>query len=212
VPEGSHMNSIPQSRMILYLLIAGLIPIFLVIFIISEQLGSVEELQNSISRIEMLALTREQKQALNMTVREHFKGAERFYVDKHLETLTFMEPEIESLQKLVNNRYFAGDETVKKRLDFLTGPSNSLLLSEGNVQAYPFFQETTSSLIHPIELNIDDLKKLLTVVEGVPIGEYEPPQDRPQMIVTDFKLDKKVASENNEVFILNMKILKREYL
>lgn len=206
------MKGIPQSRIILYLLIAGLIPVVFALFYISSQLSEVEDLSNSLALVENQAFIREKKQALNMTVREHFKGADHFYVDKHLETQNFLEPETESLQKLVNNRYFAGDESVRKRLEFVTGTENSLLFSESNVQAYPFFQETTATLVHPVEVNVADLKKILTLIEGQPIGNNEPGPDRPQIIILDFKIDKKEASENNEVFLLNMKILKREYL
>lgn len=206
------MNNIPQSRIILYLLIAGLLPVIFALFYISGELSDLDEMKNSLSLVENQAFIREKKQALNMTVREHFKGADHFYVDKHLETQTFLEPETESLQKLVNNRYFAGDESVRKRLEFVTGAGNSFLFSESNVQAYPFFQETTATLVHPVEVNIADLKKILSLVEGQSIEGNEPGPDRPQMIILDFKIDKKEASDNNEVFLLNMKILKREYL
>lgn len=206
------MKGIPQSRIILYLIIAGVLPVVFALFYISSQLSEVEDLSNSLALVENQAFIREKKQALNMTVREHFKGADHFYIDKHLETQNFLEPETESLQKLVNNRYFAGDESVRKRLEFVTGTENSLLFSESNVQAYPFFQETTATLVHPVEVNVADLKKILSLIEGQPIGNDEPGPDRPQMIILDFKIDKKEASENNEVFLLNMKILKREYL
>lgn len=206
------MKSIPQSRIILYLLIAGILPVVFALFYISGELSNLEEMKNALTRVENLAFIREKKQALNMTVREHFKGADHFYVDKYLETQTFLEPETESLQKLVNNRYFAGDESVRKRLDFVTGTGNSFLFSESNVQANPFFQETTATLVHPVEVNIADLKKILSLVEGQPIGDNVPGPERPQMIILDFKMDKKEASDNNEVFLLNMKILKREYL
>lgn len=206
------MKGIPQSRMILYLLVIGFIPIFFTIFYLSGQLTEVENLKNSLTLVEAQAFSREKKQALNMAVKEHFKGADHFYVDKYLESQTFLSPEIESLQKLVNNRYFAGDESVRKRLDYITSQKNSLLFSESNVQTYPFFQETTASLVHPIEININDLKRILSLVEGRTIGTNKPGPNRPQMIILDFKIDKKEASENNEVLLLNMKILKREYL
>ena len=206
------MKGIPQSRIILYLFIVGLIPIFFSLFFISGQLTETDTLKNSLEYLENQAFIREKKQALNMTVRDHFKGADHFYVDKYLESQTFLEPETESLQKLVNNRFFAGDESVRKRLEFVTGSGNALLFSESNVQAYPFFQETTATLVHPVEVNINDLKKILSLVEGNSINNFEPSPERPQMIILDFKIDKKEPTENNEVFLLNMKILKREYL
>lgn len=206
------MSNIPQSRLILYLIIGGLVPIFFVIANFIAKMNALEELQSNMEHIEQLAFMREKKQSLNMIVKETYKQADHFYIDKHLETLSFLEPEIETLQKLINNKYFAGDETVKSRLEFLTGPSNDMLFSEGNVQAYPFFQETIDTLARPVEINLEDLKHILALIEGVPIGTYKPGPKRPQLIILDFKLDKKEATPNNDVFLLNMKILKREFI
>lgn len=205
------MSNIPQSRLILYIMIAGLLPIFFAIFNFVTHMNAVEQLEQRMLYVEQLAFTREKKQSLNMIVKDNYKSADHFYIDKHLETLSFLSPEIETLHKLVNNKYFAGDESVKSRLEFLTGPGNSFLFSEGNVLAYPFFQETIASLVHPVEINLDDLKKILALVEGQQIGPNAPAQKRPQLTIIDFKLDKKEATPNNEVFLLNLKLLKREY-
>jgi hypothetical protein len=205
------MPNIPQSRLILYLIIAGLLPVLLAAANLMTKYNAIDQLQNEIYQVQNLALSREKKQSLNMIVREHFRGADHFYIDKHLETLSFLDTEAETLQKLVNNKYFAGDENVKKRLEFISGPTNDLLFSEGNVQSYPFFQETISSMVHPIEVNLEDLKTILALVEGYQIGPYKSGPNRPQLIVIDFKLDRKEATEKNEVFLINMKLLKREY-
>src|SRR5690348_12025286 len=130
----------------LYMIAAGMIPILLIAANIFSKLNSIDEVKNNILYVEKQALQRENKQSLNMIVRENFRHADHFYIAKYLETQTFLEPEIENLQKLVNNKYYAGDENVKKRLEYIAGPSNNLLFSEANVQAYPFFQETTDTL------------------------------------------------------------------
>ncbi len=205
------MKNIPQSRMILYFMIAGMLPVFFALFQFISEKSSVDELKNFIELVEVQALNREQKQAQNMAVRENFKEADHFYIDKYLESLDFLQPEADSLNILVNNKYFAGDEMVRKRLDFLTGEGNTFLFTESNVQNYPFFQETTATLVHPVEINLSDLKNILTLIEGEPIGSFEPGPNRPQLIVLDFKLDKKEPTPNNHVFVLNLKLLKREY-
>jgi hypothetical protein len=192
-------------------MIAGLLPIFFAAAHLMTRINAIDQLQNNLMHMEQLALVREKKQSLNMIVKDYYRQADHFYIDKNLETLSFLEPETETLQKLVNNKYFAGDEIVKARLEFLMGPTNDLLFSEGNVQAYPFFQETISTLVHPVEINLEDLKKILTHIEGQPIGQYKPGPKRPQLIILDLKLDKKEATEKNDVFLLNLKLLKREF-
>lgn len=211
IEMGWNLPNIPQKRLIAYLMVAGALPVFFVLFHLFGKMGELDQLDLRLEEVHQQAFVRERKQSLNMIVRRHYQEADRFYIDKQLETLSFLGPEIEMLQKLVNNKYFAGDETVKKRLDYLAGPDNKLLFSESNVQKYPLFQETVVALVHPVEVNLDDLKKILALVEGESIGPYHPAPHRPQLIVLDFKLDKKEPTENNDVFQLNLKLLKRDF-
>lgn len=206
------LDQIPLNRLILYLLLLGLLPLLVVGFLFHSESQGVDELDYNIQTIREDAFVKEKKQALNMAIRENFSHADHFYIDKYVETLTFLEPEIEGLQKIVNDKNFADDERLKKRLDFLTSPNNILAFSEGAVQAYPLFQETTETLLHPVEINATDLQQILARIEGQQIGPFEPGPSRPQLIVTDFKLDKKKINDKNEVYLLNLKLLKREFL
>jgi hypothetical protein len=206
------LKNIPQNRALLYLLILGLLPIAVALFNFTTERSSISELRSNVADMQQMALIQEKKQATNLAVRNHYRDADHFYIDKYLETLTFLEPEVESLQKILANKNFAEDETAKKRLEFLTGPGNSMSYTEGVVQTGPFFQETTETLVHPVEINTSDLQKILARIEGVEIGTYAPSPHRPQLIILDLKMDRKNLSENNEVFSLNLKLLKREFL
>lgn len=205
-------QGIPFQRALLYAMALCLIPVFFVAMNFYSKKRDLSDLENRLETVQHLALVQEKRQANNLTVINHFRDADHFYIDKHLETMTFLEPEVEALQKIVNHKNFPDDETIKKRLEFLTGSGNSLRFSEGVVQTFPGFQETTETLVHPVEVNVSDLQKILARVEGVEIGPYKPALDRPQLIILDFKLEKKKSNEKNEVFLLNMKLLKREFL
>lgn len=206
------LNNIPFSRAIIYILAIGLLPFVFVFMMFISQKNQIEELGNSLEFFRDQVLIKEKKQALNLAVRQHFRDADHFYIDKYLETLVFLEPEIETLQKISNDKNFANDERIKKRLELLTSSSNSLMFSEGVVQTYPFFQETVETLTHPIEVNSTDIKKILARVEGISAGPFTPGPDRPQLIITDFKLDKKKVTDKSEVYLLNMKLIKREFM
>ena len=174
-----------------------------------SSLKSIDEVGAAISQVQETAFVKEKKQAINNAVRNHFRDADHFYIDKYLETLQFLEPEIESLQKVASNKNYAEDENIKKRLELLTGSGNNMVFSEGVVQSNPLFQETTETLVHPVEVNLSDLKNILSKVEGVDIGTFKPGPNRPQLIIIDFKLEKKSVTEKNEVYVLNMKLLKK---
>lgn len=206
------MQNIPHTRLVVYMLLCGLIPIFATIFYIQSKTTALENLKTHIDSVSTLAFVREKKQATNMAVQSAFKEVDHFYIDKEIETIPLLQPEIESLQKMINNPNFTEDEAIKKRLEFLTSHSNDLVFSEGVVQSTPLFQEVTETLVHPVEVNPEDLKNLLAKIEGKEIGSYAPGKGRPQLMIIDFKIEKKNISDKSEVFLLNLKLLKREYL
>ncbi|MBA3721485.1 MAG: hypothetical protein H0W88_03695 [Parachlamydiaceae bacterium] len=206
------LKNIPLNRAILYLVLLALVPIFCVFLLFLSEKNQLAEIDFTLQNIQDQAFLKEKKQAHNVAVRQHFKEADHFYIDKYLETLVFLEPEIEMLQKIVSDKNFADDERIKKRLEILTTQANSMTFSEGIVQTFPFFQETMETLVHPVEVNTTDLQKILTRVEGTECGSFTPSPNRPQLIITECKLDKKKTTDKNEVFLLNLKLLKREYL
>jgi len=204
-------DKIPKTRLLLYMLLAGLVPLLLVFFYIVVEQSHVGTIRSELQELRERAFLREKKQATNMAVRSHYRDADHFYIDKYLETLIFLEPEVEGLQKLLTNNNLADDEAIKKRLEFLTGSGNNMVFSEGVVQSSPLMQETTETLVHSVEINNSDLQKILAKVEGIEINAFAPGPTRPQLIVLDFKLDRKSLSEKSEVFVLNLKLLKREF-
>lgn len=205
------LNAIPQKRLLLYILLAGLLPIGLAWLFYSAELEGIRTLEYKLQSVQQQAFNREKKQSLNMALRNHFRDADHFYIDKNLETLSLLEPEAESLKSLLENENLPIDDNAKKRLDMLVGGGNALVFTEGVVQTGPTFQEVTESLVHPVEVNTTDLQHILCRIEGISIGTCTPPPNRPQLIILDFKLDKKSPSEKNEVYLLNLKLLKREF-
>lgn len=206
------LKNIPLSRAVLYLVFLGFIPVFFMMLLFFSENSQIEEFSGSLETLRDQIFIKEKKQALNAAVRQHFRDADHFYIDKYLETITLLDPEIETLQKIANDKNFANDERIKRRLDFLTGPSNSISFSEGIVHTFPFFQETVETLIHPVEVNGNDIKNILSRIEGIPIGKYSPGPNRPQLIIIDFRLDKKKITDKNEVYLLDTKLVKREFL
>lgn len=206
------LNGIPFQRALAYLVGLCLLPALFFTAAFFSNRSYLDDVEERLDTVEQLALTQEKRQAQNLTVINHFKDADHFYIDKRLESVHPLEPEVEALQKIVAHKNFTDDEEIKKRLDFLTGGGNSLRFTEGVVQTFPQFQETTETLIHPVEVNLNDVQRILALVEGVKVGTYEPAPERPQLIILDFKLDKKKIHEKNEVYLMNMKLLKREFL
>lgn len=203
-------NSIPRTRLFVYALLMGSIPICLTVFYLYLLNQKTDELAEALLATKELALLKEKRQSINLAVRQHFQNSDHFYIDKYLEAIPLLQNEVEILQKLLKNHNFIENETVKKRLDTLNA-QNSLVFSEGIVQKYPYFTETVETLVHSIEVTVSDLEELLSKIEGVNMGTFTPGSNPPQLIITDFKLDRKKALEKNETFQLNLKLIKREF-
>lgn len=186
-------------------------PSFLIALYFYSSANEIEDAKLRIEAVSNQAFIKNQKQATNQAVRKHFAESDRFYIDKNLENITFLETEIEGLQKIAENKSVAEDESFKKRLDLLS-KGNRLSFIESNVTSYPIFQETTETLAHPVEVNLEDIKEILAKVEGLQIGKYKPGPNPPQLLILDFRIDKQAQSEDNEIYLLNLKLLKREYL
>lgn len=205
-------STIPPKRLLIYILIAAALPVLFVWYTIASQLRATNELQNRIWQLEELSFLKERKQTSNTAIRAYFRDADHFYIDKYLETLTFLEPEIESMKRLLDNPNYPDDDLVKKRIEQLSGPANSMIFTEGVVQSTPLFQEVTETLVHPVEVDVNDLKTILCRIEGTPLGgTCTPPPNRPQIIITDFKIERNTVSDKNEIYQLNLKLLKREF-
>jgi FtsZ-binding cell division protein ZapB len=204
------LQNIPQSRLILYLILLGLILPALSFWNFTSKNSELNELQQTIENVRFQAETKEKKQATNLTVRSYFKNADHFYIDKYVESIPLLSHEIDNLKKVLNQQYLIENEAAKRRLETLqTG--NRIQFSEGVVQSYPYFHETTEALMHPVEVDTADISQILSRIEGVTIGSETTGPNRPQLIITDFKIDKKETGSKNEVYLLNMKLLKREY-
>lgn len=206
------LQNIPQDRLMWYLLSLGIFPVLFFTILFVKEKSALDELHANLAEIEYNALIKEKRQAMNMAVRQHFREADHFYIDKHVETLVFLEPEIEQIQALMSDKNFADNDIIKKRLEFLTNGSNALVFSEGVVHSFPFFQETTETLTHPVEVDASDIQKILARIEAVKIGSFLPGPHPPQLIITEFKCSKKKTNEKNEVYLLDMKLIKREFL
>lgn len=204
-------STIPLNRLLLYIMLLALLPAALIFILFQSPIELRRSLENEINSASQRALLFEKKQAVNLALRQQFLDADHSYIDKYLESLTLLEPEIEALQQVVRGRHLAENETINKRLDLLSGKGNKIAFSEGVVESYPYFQDTAETLTHPVEIDIDDLQKILSTVEGMKIGPNEPPPGRPELIILDFKLEKKNVTPNNQAFLLNMKLLKREF-
>lgn len=206
------MNSIPQNRLLTYLFAFGLIPLLLVFYSHFSESSELHKLEQRVDTILFKLQLDEGKYSRNASIQLRHQNADPFFIDSKLESLSFLSDEIENLKAITQDPSFPDTPAIKKRLDFLTGSKNRLAFIEEAIQTSTRYKETLEVMRHPIEVGIDDLYKILATVEGVNICSHTPQPNSPQLVITDFNLERKKYPNKNEVFVLNMKLLKREFL
>lgn len=199
------LSSMPLSRWIVYLSIASLLPSALFISDFYSKHCFNKEIGASIESATQSALMKSQKQSVNQLIRKEYANTDPLYLDRHLESLSLLGKEKIALERLIHGSHFTGNEKIEGRYHFLTSDNNRLKFVPGSQRSGEGFQESLESLARPVEVDGADIQKILSLIEG------KIPQ-QPQLIITDFKLMKKQGNETGEVFDLQMKVLKREFL
>jgi hypothetical protein len=199
-----HLNALPLNRLLIYLTLLGFLPLFFTVFHYSKKKNDWDGVAQQILNVQHFTANVARKQATNRAVRAIYRDAEQFYLENQLEPLVFLKKEKEALEHLLLSPTFTGNEAAEKRHAFLTSNSNRFEWIQGSLQASEGIEQADVLLAHSVEIDANDLKEILMRIEGSR-------KAKPQLIITDFKLNKKELSNGNEVFELNMKLLKREF-
>jgi hypothetical protein len=195
---------LPTRRIVIYLIILGFLPSFFALFHYTSKKKEWEAVSERILSIQHLAETKARKQYLNTIVRNAYLEADQLYLENQLEPISFLKKEKETLEQLLKSPAFTGNEGAEKRYSFLSSKANRFQWVQGSAQVAEGVHEVTCLLSHPVEVDGHDLKEILTRIEGNRKG-------KPQLLITDFKLNRQIRMSGNEVFELNMKLLKREF-
>ena len=142
--------------------------------------------------------------------RQLYGRADPAYLVNHIETLVPLREEVELLKTIEMMPAFRSFEPIKRRLDFLIKGQNQPIFEEVDRRKSEGFVEVEHRLIHPVTLDLDDLRRLLVRVEGVEIGDMRPNPYRPQLFFKQFEIKRDKISENRESYQLNMELLTRE--
>jgi hypothetical protein len=80
---------------------------------------------------------------------------------------------------------------------------------EGKMEKGLNFQEVPVSL-SPLQINTSELKQLLSLIEDKAIPPYEQVRRPALCLITDIRLER-IESDDKQQFLLNLKMLKREF-
>lgn len=139
-----------------------------------------------------------------------YKTCPHFF-EKNLENLSFLRKDIQFLEKIKGTPLWELSG-LDDRLKALKSEENKLSFAEDEIQSKKGITESVERQVHPIALDEHDLKKLLSILDNIPIENFLPPLYSPQIWIKDFHLSKmKSSNEKSENFNLEMVLIKREF-
>ncbi len=202
----NRISTIPLSRALIYLILLGLIPSLFIFWDYTSKRTKLARIAQTLAELQYKSAIQREKLSVNERVRHHYAHAESSYIDHTLHSLIFLGREKESLEKIMDNKNFSGDEVIEERYRFLSEGSNNLSLVETQVQSSEKMYETHLTLAHPVEIDIDDLQELLLKIE-TPLAPHAP-----QLFITDIEITRKKSLGEAEIYSLQkLKLIKREF-
>ncbi|NGX59717.1 MAG: hypothetical protein KR126chlam3_00874 [Chlamydiae bacterium] len=194
-----------------YCLIAlGLLPCFLVVFSHFASVKKLTRLTEEALYLKEKQQWIEKKKSLQQDLLMQMQKASSDYLENEIESLQFMLPEIQKLRALLHCD--PSNETHLIRLDNLENGQNALRFRQQNFQRVGKFQEMDAIQQHPVEVNREDLKTLLARIENVQIGSTAPRNLPPDLQIKNFELIKKPLPVSEEIFLVNLELIKREII
>jgi hypothetical protein len=139
-----------------------------------------------------------------------YRNGDPLYLEKHLEPIALLSKETQQITALLEHPAFYQNELLKNRLVFLQGSQNRIHFKEESIRSARLVKEEELSFLHPIEVDTQDLEKILSLIEGVPLQTTLPPS-RPQLIIQRFEMKKMHKEEGSDTFSIHLQLLKREF-
>jgi len=195
-----------QSKALTFL---ACLPVLLSFSLVLIKTHNLEQLQEKMESLHLKAKSSFLKREFKNTFIKKYQNSDPYFLSKQLESLSFNLSEKKALNSFLSHTAFHQSFSLKNRLAFLKSSKNTLSFKEENISSNSFFKETEEIQQNPVELDINDIKKILSLVEEVSFENILPLDNTPFMIIKNFELTKK----NSSSFVLeNMFIIKRDFI
>lgn len=188
--------------------IISFFPILISICFLGIKLKKIESLEEEIENIYKEA---KNSYFLRKVKNNFFKKYLRFdpyFIDKNIENISFMKTDINIIKRLLNHPAFIISQKLKNRLSFLEEGQNKLFFEEKKINYCLNFKESIVQQKKEVEVEKRDIKKLLSIIEDVSIGEYNPVDLSPFFQIQRITLTKK---SKNSFILNNLSLIKREF-
>ena len=143
---------------------------------------------------------------------QRYSHANPYFLDEQIESFIPLQAEQKQIETLIKHPALNDKRPLQGRIDFLKSSANRLNFVEEEMHSTTSMKETKEKQRHPVQMDAEDLKKILCLVEDIPIDSFPLCNGRPQIIITNFTLEKKQTPIDTNVFDVEMELLKREFI
>jgi hypothetical protein len=189
----------------------ALIPFCFILLFFMNKSAKLDEMAKSMEQIQVQAERWLENEKEKRAFLVKYRNVDPHYIDHTLLAYRFLQPEIDALSKMVSDPAFQTCESIKERTYFLMERNRLSFTEIKRRQASPLMEEVELEQSMPVEVNMEDVKNLLSMIEGISIGCCNPPSKRPQLVITSFDLKKK-SEFGKEGYFLDLHLMKRELL
>lgn len=183
---------------------------FIIVVVVTGFLSSRSDLiEMQLTKLEAKArfLVRLKKER-NRFIQE-FGSSDANFLANYIESEVLLEKDITLLQEIQKISEYGSYKPINERVRFLTGEENKIHFEKVAEEVGGFFTQSHYKLAHPVEMNCDDVKNMLALIEGVKIDRHLPNPLRPQLIITSFDLTLKPQDNTNKVYFVNLEVMQR---
>jgi len=128
---------------------------------------------------------------------EKFAKADRQYISRHLEKMSFLEDERKTLKTIAIQPAFASGVKLRPPQE------NRLRFAETARRNKSDNEEVEYAQMQPVQMSLIDLKTFLRAVEGAN-------SKCPQLLIKDFTLEKEKLFASKEVYSVQCQLIQRE--
>lgn len=197
-----------QMRPVFFFILTAFPILAAVLFLYFEysKLQALQERFSKAARKEKLSFERKVRKERFL---QRYSHADPYFLDQQIESFALLQKEKQHLGALLYHPAFPNHQAFKDRLAFIE--ENRLAFIEENIRNSSQIKEVDEKQRSSVQMDENDLQKIISLLEDIPVGPYVPPLNSPQILIKDFRLKKQETSLQTEVFEVEMELLKREF-
>jgi hypothetical protein len=197
-------NLLRAAQGITFLVPIFLVPLTLALWFLHGKDAKLKSLMQQVAILEKKAVILQEKKEKQERIWQQTKKADPLYLAQVIEALPLQLSELQKAQGLL--RQYPDKRPLQDRLAFLQSDRNRIQLVQQVERIAPFFHETELKFVQPVQMNGDDLRNFLVAVEG---DDYSTEQERPLLVIKEFKLSKFKTKADDMVYNIDVEMIKR---